>query len=118
LIKNPIELGPYTRPIDRGSDAGPIPLGSSVMTQAPGVPKWGAGVGHGSEAQAPHGAGVCPTLRHDPAPRVRWCLPSPQVAAEAPRVSTWFFFDSNNNFLKFINDDDNNNNNNNNNNNF
>jgi len=22
-------------------------------------------------AQAPRGAGVCPTLRHDPAPRVR-----------------------------------------------
>jgi hypothetical protein len=52
-MKNPIELGPYARPIDRGSDVGPIPLGSSVMTQASGVPKWGAGVGHGSEAQAP-----------------------------------------------------------------
>jgi hypothetical protein len=45
------------------------------------------------------------------APRMRWCLPNTQVAAQAPRVPTWFFFDGNNSFLKFINDDDNNDNN-------
>jgi hypothetical protein len=42
---------------------------------------------------------------------MRWCLPNTQVAAQAPRVPTWFFFDGNNSFLKFINDDDNNDNN-------
>jgi len=91
-----------------GCGRGPWQRSPSATCVLRGAQPWQA-------TQAPHGAGVCPTLRHDLAPRVRWCLPSTQVAAEAPRVPTWFFFDSNNNFLKFINDDDNNNNNNNNN---
>jgi len=37
-----------------GPDAGPIPLGSSAMTQAPSVPKWAWAWLTLKAAQAPH----------------------------------------------------------------
>jgi len=43
-MKDPIELGPDAILIDHGSWRRTQTLGSSVMTQAPSVPKWGAGM--------------------------------------------------------------------------
>jgi len=52
-----------------GRDAGPIPFGFSGMTQAPGVPKWGADMDMPSTAQAS---------------RVCWGVPRPR--AGSPRA--------------------------------
>jgi hypothetical protein len=44
LMEVSIIIGSDARPIDRGSYAGSILHGSSGMTQALGVPEWGAWV--------------------------------------------------------------------------
>jgi hypothetical protein len=46
LMEVSIIIGSDARPIDRGFYAGSILHGSSGMTQALGVPEWGAGMGH------------------------------------------------------------------------
>jgi len=54
-----------------GRDAKPIPLGSSDMTQAPSVPKWGASMDTPSAAQTP---------------RERRGVSSIELGAQTPRV--------------------------------
>ena len=68
-------------------DARPIPLGSSGMTQASGVPKWGAGMGHVQSSRS----AICTLGRPSTeagaeAPYVRWGVPAHKQAAEAPKA--------------------------------
>ena len=56
-MKDIIELDPYARPIDWGPDVGPIPLRSSIMTQAPRVRL--VCLAHKQVAQAPCVCLVC-----------------------------------------------------------
>jgi hypothetical protein len=84
-----------------GPDAGPILLGSSTMTQASSVPKWGAGMAPSQRRPSATCAQGCAQHRgrslsatcalrlpaHSQAaqaPRVHWGMPNTQATTQAP----------------------------------
>jgi hypothetical protein len=68
-----------------GPDAGPILLGSSTMTQASSVPKWGAGMAPSQRRPSATCALRLPAYSQAAqAPRVRWGMPNTQAATQTP----------------------------------
>ena len=103
LMKDPIELDRY---------AGPLPLGSSAMTQVPCVPKWTRAWLTPSTAQAPHVRMVCQNTGCNPS--ATCALGSAPHTGSSPSTMCphVVFLIVITNFLKFFNDDNKNNNNN------
>jgi hypothetical protein len=85
-MEDPIALGSYARPIDHGSLRRTHSPWVSGMTQAPGVLKWGAGVGHDQQSLSATCALRGPIPQAD-SPSARW--PRGVPARRQDPSATW-----------------------------